>query len=141
MEKILVDTGNHCATLRPTIAPLAAEAVEGWQSRNGLYLLRSAHYRKDLQNAIEARPDSGQARGLQRLVGPEVDAIVQSLADRTVGGFKKDLEDNPTASEELCRGYLEGAKDGKLDLKIRDPEVAQFLDKVSVEPRTPTEQR
>jgi len=40
----------------------------------------------------------------------------------------------------LCRGYLEGAKDGKLDLKIRDPEVAQFLDRVSMEPGQPTEQ-
>ncbi|WP_137924374.1 hypothetical protein [Cupriavidus sp. 2SB] len=141
VEKILVDTGTTCAKLKPTLAPLAAEALEGWHSRNGPYLLRSAHYRKDLQKTIEAKPDSEQSRGLRQLVGPEVDSIVLSLADRTVGGFKKDLDDNPAAGEQLCRGYLGGAKDGKLDLKIRDPEVAQFLDKVSVQPSPSTGQQ
>ncbi|MGT2455638.1 hypothetical protein ACU4GI_21450 [Cupriavidus basilensis] len=137
VEKILTDTGNHCAKLSSTLAPLAAEAIEGWRARNATYLVRSAHYRADLQKAIEARTDSVQTRELRRLVGPEVDRLVISLADSIVKGFKKDLEDDPAAAEGLCRGYLEGAKDGKLDLKIRDPEVAQFLDKISVEPASP----
>lgn len=137
VEKILTDTGNHCAALKPSLAPLAAEAIAGWRARNATYLVRSANYREELQKAIEDRSDSEQTRELRRLVGPEVDRLVASLADSTVGRFKMDLDDNPTAGEGLCMGYLESARDGRLDLMIRDPEVAQFLEKTSMEPTSP----
>lgn len=131
VERVLGEVGDECARRTPLLGPLAAEAVKDWHNRNGKYLVASAKYREDLRAIIESKSDSEQTRALLQHIGPEVDVVVTNVSNQIIARFKGDFAQNPAESAVICRAYLEGAKNGMLDMNQQATAVARFLDQVA----------
>jgi len=141
VERVLGEVGDQCAKRIPSLEALAAESTKVWHNRNGKYLIASAKYREDLRAMIESRPDSEQTRALRQLIGPEVDVVVTKVSNQIMARFKTDFEQKPADTEVNCRTYLEGAENGKFDMKEQATDVARFLDQVAAgQPTWPKQQ-
>ena len=125
---ILTKTLEFCKSNFNVTTSSANAAFSGWMKRHETYLVHSAGYRAAAKAMANdpATPEPRQAelrklleKDFPRLVNGELQAAILPLQIAKENG----------TGEAMCRNYIRALDDGKFDLKVKDPQLADFFNK------------